>query len=415
MLSPQRDMYERLGPVVRQDTGLFSILNLFGPDACQMVLSDRQGIFSARLPWTWIMGRIFPNGLLLRDGEDHRHHRRIMQQAFRRPALGTYLERMNPRIEEGVASWGQRPDLRAFLAFKKLTLDLAASIFLGEPLGPQTDHSNHAFEDMVAASMSQIRLNLPGLEFSRGLKGRAFMAGFISGLIEKKRTGGGDDMFSLLCRAEDEDGRRLSDQEITDHMIFLMMAAHDTTTSTLSSLTYELARHPEWQERVREEARALGRPWLDLDDVDALESLTWVMKETMRRYPPLPVIPRVATEGFEWAGYEIPKGSMLTVSPIHTHHMSEWWTDPFTFDPARFSPARDEAARHPFMWIPFGGGVHHCLGFRFAEIQIKAIVHQLVLRFRWRVPEGYRMPVQQAPISKPRDGLPITFEPLRPA
>ena len=195
-------------------------------------------------------------------------------------------------------------------------------------------------------------------------------------------------------------------------MIFLMMAAHDTTTSTLTSMTYELARHPEWQERVRAESLALGKTYADADDVEKLHSLTWVMRETLRRYPPLPVIPRVATRAFEWAGYTIPAGAMVVISPIHTHHMSEWWTEPFRFDPERFAPGRAEDERHSHSWIPFGGGPHVCLGKRFAEIQMRSVMHQLLCRYRFRVAPDYRMPVQQAPISKPADGLPVRLEKL---
>jgi cytochrome P450 len=177
-------------------------------------------------------------------------------------------------------------------------------------------------------------------------------------------------------------------------------------------MTYELARHSQWQERLRQESTALGKDDLDFDDLDKLEGLTWVMKETIRRYPPLPVIPRVATDRFEWGGYEIPKNAMIIVSPIHTHHMEEWWPDPFRWDPERFSPARAEDERHTHSWVPFGGGAHLCIGLRFAEVQVKAIMHRMLRRYRWSVPAGYRMPVQQAPISKPLDGLPIELRAL---
>ena len=269
---------------------------------------------------------------------------------------------------------------------------------------------NGAFEDMVAASMSRIRLLSPGLEFYRGVKGREFMSEFLRTLLEKKRAEQGPDMFSRLCRAKTEEGEILADQDVIDHMIFLMMAAHDTTTSTLTSMTYELARHPDWQERIREESRALGTPQPGFDQLDRLTSLTWAMQEPGRRYPPLPVIPRIATEAFEFGGYRIPAKAMVVVAPIHTHHMSEWWTDPDRFDPARFSPERAEHERHSHSWIPFGGGPHMCLGKLFAEAQVRLVMHQLVQRYRWSVPEGYSMPVQQAPISKPRDGLPIRLE-----
>lgn len=407
MLGRLERMYRECGPVAAIVVGPFKMVHLFGPDANRFVLMDKDGVFSARKPWTRIMGRIFPNGLLLRDGDDHKHHRRIMHEAFRRPVLRITLENMNPMIEGGIARWCDESEMLAFPAIKELTLDIAARIFLGEDLGPETRGLNRAFEDMVAASMSRVRLPLPGLEFKRGLDGREFMVRFLGDRIEKKRTSNGDDLFSLLCRAESEDGRCLSDREIIDHLIFLMMAAHDTTTSTLTSITYELARHPEWQERVREESLALGKAHLAYEDIDGLTVLGWVMKESLRRYPPLPVIPRVALRDFEWGGYTIPAGAMVVVAPIHTHHLPEWWSAPRRWDPARFSPERREDARHTFHWAPFGGGPHHCLGFKFAEAQIKSIVHQLVLRFRWSVPDGYRMPVQQAPISKPLDGLPI--------
>jgi cytochrome P450 len=413
MLSRLDRLYREHGPVVLQRAGPFKLLHLYGPNANRFVLLDKDHIFSTRRPWMMIMGRIFPNGLLLRDGRDHVHHRKIMHTAFTRPALREYLDRMNPTIEATLAGWSREGGgLLAFPAFKELTLDMAATIFVGVDLGPETSRMNAVFEDLVAASMSRLRLRIPGLEFYRGLKGREFMVRYLGERLGKKRAGDGRDMFSRLCHAETEQGERFEDQEVIDHMIFLMMAAHDTTTSTLCSMTYELARHPEWQERVREESLALGKDALEFDDLERLEALTWVMKETLRRYPPLPVIPRVATAEFSFGGYAIPAGTMVVISPIHTHHLPEWWRAPTVFDPERFSPERAEDQRHSHSWIPFGGGPHHCLGFRFAEAQVKAIAHQLVRRYRVSVPSGYRMPVQQAPISKPRDGLPILLERL---
>jgi len=416
MLSGLSAQYEEHGPVVMQDVGLLKMINLFGPDANRMVLLDTDKIFSSRRPWMQIMGKVFPNGLLLQDGRVHKHHRRIMHVPFKRPALRIYADRMNEMIDARLVDWGERvrsaEPFLAFPAYKTLTLDMAAAIFIGVDLGPAAEKMNRAFEDLVASAMSRIRLPIPGLEFHRGLQGRKFMLKFLGELLPKKRASDGTDMLTRLCHAETEEGERFSDQEILDHMIFLMMAAHDTTTSTLCSMTYELARNPEWQDRVREESLALGSRALEFDRMESLESLTWVMRETLRRYPPLPVIPRVASEAFEFGGYEIPKDSMVVISPIHTHHMSEWWQEPRRFDPARFSPERAEDQRHSHSWVPFGGGPHMCLGFRFAELQVKAIVHQLVQRFRVSVPEGYEMPVQQAPISKPRDGLPIRLEAL---
>jgi len=413
MRSGLEDLYREKGPVVVQGAGPLRFVNLFGPDTNRYVLLDRDQLFSSRRPWMQIMGRIFPNGLLLRDGDEHKHHRKIMHEAFRRPILCDYAERMNPRIAEGLAGWRERGGrLRAFEAFKELTLDIAASIFVGVELGPGTRRMNRAFEDMVAASMSRVRLPIPGLEFSRGLEGRAFMKDFLAGLLSARRSARGADIFSRLCRARTEEGETLRDDDVIDHMIFLMMAAHDTTTSTLTSMTYELGRHPAWQEQLREESRALGCAEPDFDSLDRLTSLGLVMRETLRRYPPLPVIPRVALRDFEWDGYRIRAGAMVVISPIHTHHMSAWWGDPDRFDPERFAPARAEHERHTHSWVPFGGGPHMCLGKRFAEAQIRLVMHQMLLRFRWSLAPGYEMPVQQAPISKPTDGLPLELTAL---
>jgi cytochrome P450 len=106
MLAPLQRFHERYGNAVLHRAGPFRMVQLFGPDANRLVLLDRQQIFSSRKPWTAIMGRIFPNGLLLRDGEEHKHQRKIMHEAFKRPALREYAERMNPMIEAGIAGWG---------------------------------------------------------------------------------------------------------------------------------------------------------------------------------------------------------------------------------------------------------------------------------------------------------------------
>lgn len=407
------EQFRACGPIVRQAPRPFKFLNLFGPDANRLVLMDRDGIFSAQKPWTAIMGRIFPNGLLLKDGAEHKHHRKIMHEAFKRPVLRDYADAMNPRVAEATAGWRERGEhIQAFPAFKELTLNLAAAVFVGTDLGPETRRMNSAFEDMVAASMSRIRLPIARLEFGRGLEGREWMLGFLRGMLEKKRADGGPDMFSRLCRAESQDGDSFSDQDIQDHMVFLMMAAHDTTTSTLTSLMYELAANPQWQERIREESFALGEEAPGAEALAELTTLTRAMFETLRLYPPLPVIPRIATAEFEFDGYRIGAGTMCVVSPIHTHRMEDWWTEPHRFDPDRFAPERAEHERHTHVWVPFGGGPHMCIGRRFAEMQVRMVMHHLVRSYRWSVPDGYVMPVQEAPISKPMDGLPIQLTPL---
>lgn len=410
MLGRLQEIWDAHGPVSYAELGLMKLVNLFGPDANRFVLLDNARLFSARKPWMTIMGRVFPNGLLLMDGDEHTLNRKIIHTAFTSHALRSYAERMNPMIAAEITAWDRDAPFQVFRGMKELTLGMAARIFVGIDLGPETRRMNAAFEDLVAASMSQIRLPIPGLEFHRGLRAREFMVRFFGDLIPEKRATESSDIFARLCHAVTDEGERFDDRQIVDHMSFLMMAAHDTTTSTLTSMTYELARHPAWQERVREECFATGTDALDFDALNRLEVTGRVMRETLRRYPPLPVIPRVAEEETEFDGYRIPRGAMCVVSPIFTHHMPAWWPDPWRFDPDRFTPERAEHERHTHCWIPFGGGPHMCVGLRFAEMQVKLVMHQVVRRYRWSVPEGYEMPVQQAPISKPMDGLPVRLE-----
>lgn len=405
------------GPVWKSRSGPLNIVNLLGPDALELVLKNRDGVFSSALGWEFFIGQVFPGAIMAMDGDQHRYQRRIMQVAFRKSALRAYLDQMSPAIDHGIDQWlpqgpggvgtGQR---EVFPLLKQLTLDLAASVFMGVALGADAQLLNHAFMDTVEAALAFIRKPLPPFKMWRGVRGRAVLVERFRALLPGKRAVQSSDFFSEFCHAESEDGERFSDQEIVDHMIFLMMAAHDTTTSTLTTMMYQLAVHPEWQERLREEARALGKAQLEYDDLAQLDALTWVMRETLRMVPPLPSMPRTCTRDVEFGDYLIPAHSMVGVYPIQVHHMPSLWSEPTTFDPERFSPARQEDKSHAFAWTPFGGGAHTCIGQHFASLQVKAILHQLLLRYRWRCEPGYTLPYQMVPIAKPRDGLPLTLE-----
>jgi len=277
-------------------------------------------------------------------------------------------------------------------------------------LGDEASRINKAFEATVAASMPKIPLAVPGTLLWRGIRARKYMCEYFQTLIPAKRSGEGTDMFSLLCQAKDEEGNQYTDQEVIDHMIFLMMAAHDTTTSALTSMTYALARHPEWQQRLFDEVQGLDTEHLRYEDLERMEQTEWVMKEALRMYPPLSTLPKYSLKSFEFEGLKIPANAMVATYPIHTHYMEEYWSEPLLFDPSRFSDARAEHKNHPYCWVPFSGGAHMCIGLHFAIMQVKLVMFEMLRRFRWSVPDHYEMPVQQSPISKPRDGLPVFFE-----
>lgn len=398
------------GNVVRSRT-FFETVTLLGPDANQFVLHDREGNFSSRGGWYYWIDAVFPGAIMALDDPQHKHHRRIMQSAFKRAAMERYVHDMGPVIASVVGAWTAGP-MTMFPQIKALTLNIAARVFMGMTLGPEADRMNQAFIDTVQASLALIRKPLPPFAMWRGVRARRYLVQLMQSKLADKRAAEGPDLFSQLCHARGEDGERFSDDEVVNHMIFLMMAAHDTTTSTLTTMLYCLARNPGWQDKLREDAQALPDAQLRHADLAGCERTEWVMKESLRMYPPLTSIPRKAARDCEFGGFQIPRGTPVGISPIHTHHMPSLWTRPDDFDPERFSPARAEHRQHAYAYLPFGGGAHLCIGQHFADMEVKSVMHQLLRRFKFSVPEGYRMPYQLVPIAKPRDGLPITLQAL---
>ncbi|WP_417214128.1 cytochrome P450 [Alcanivorax sp.] len=384
-------------------------VTLLGPDANEFVLKDPEHAFSSRAAWNPILEKLFTDGLMLRDFADHKFHRRIMQQAFKKPALASYLDRMNSHIGSEIEGWQTGETLKFLDHIKALLLDVGAQIFFGLEMGPESDKVNQSFIDATDASLAVVRLPIPGLLWHRGMKGRRYLENFVTGLIPQKRASDTPDFFSELCKAADEEGG-LSDQDVMNHMIFLLFAAHDTTTSTLCSIIYMLAKHPHWQDVLVKEMEGLGKDTLDYDDLGKMEKTGWVFRETLRMRPALTTFPRRTVKDVEYQGYSLPKNTMVNVSTLYTHYMEEYWSNPTTFDPERFSDERAEHKKHFYQWVPFGGGHHKCLGLNFAELQTKTFLFQFLRRYRVSVKPGYELPTQQVPLIMPKDGLPVVLE-----
>jgi cytochrome P450 len=299
-------------------------------------------------------------------------------------------------------------------AIKQLTLDLAADSFLGIPWGPESAKVNQAFVDLVNASIGVIRKPLPFTAMGRGVAGRKFLVElFTAETLKRRETGGGQDMFSQFANATREDGSLLDVGQVVDHMIFLMLAAHDTITSAASSLLYYLLKNPEWQTKLRAEAMAVtgGSGNVAYDDMARMELTEMAFKESLRLIPPVPGLPRRALRDFTFKGFRIPAGTQVGISPQIVHKMPEHWPDPMRFDPMRFTP-EEVAKRHKYAWVPFGGGAHMCVGLHFAYMQIKILVAQVLTRYELVLEEGYDPPWAPWPIPKPKDGMRMTFRPL---
>lgn len=402
-------MVAKYGPVFRNNSFGGRGVQMFGPDANELVLFDRDKMFSSEQGWGPVLNLLFPRGLMLMDFEAHRADRRTLSAAFKPEPMRHYADALNAGIGPRVLEWLDS-DFAFYPAIKQLTLDLAATSFLGIPWGPESARVNQAFVDMVAASIGVVRRPWPGTAMGRGVAGRNFLIGYFTPMVAERRASDGQDIFSQICRATDEDGAYLSVDAIVDHMNFLMMAAHDTITSSLTSTVWLLASNPEWQDRLAEEMVAVspagqGLPYTALGDLELTEM---AFKECLRLIPPVPAIPRRALKDFTFGGFDIPAGTNVGINPSYTHFMEAHWPDPHRFDPMRFT-AEAVRARHKYAWVPFGGGAHMCLGLHFAYMQAKIFLHHALTQGRFSVAPGYAPDWQMWPIPKPKDGLKLRF------
>jgi cytochrome P450 len=409
----------RHNDVLRASYGEVLKLNVFGTtlhacyglDAAEQILINRDRDFANGPAWSHFIGPFFRRGLMLLDFDEHLHHRRILQHAFTAEAMRSYHAVMVPHIKAGMAGWGEVERPRMNELFKQLTLDLALETFVGVELTKsEQDTLNKAFIAAVRGGTSIIRANVPGTPWAKGLAARKVLEEFFRTHLPAKRRDGGDDLFAQMCVARSEEGDEFSDADIVNHMIFLLMAAHDTSTITMSAMAYYLAKNPTWQEAARAEALAA-----DGDGYDAINGLDLqdrIMKESLRLCSPVPSMPRVAVRDTVVNGYRIPEGSFVTVSPYYNHHDPTVWPDAERFDPDRFAEDRREDKAHRMAFHAFGGGVHKCIGMHFAGIQVRAIFHELLLSYRWSVPEDYEWPLDLVALPFPRDRLPVTLERL---
>ncbi|HET9073610.1 MAG TPA: cytochrome P450 [Solirubrobacteraceae bacterium] len=402
-----RRFHARFGPIFWVNAFGTKIVMVLGPDALEEVLANRERAYSNQQGWDYFIGPFFERGVMLMDFEEHRQHRRILQQAFTRERLVAYLDTMNPAITRGIDSWPQQRDFPLYPAVKALTLDVATHVFMGDAPGPENDRLNRAFIDTVVGGQAFIRADVPAGRWHRGLRSRELLAEYFRSQIPAKRAGDGQDLFSVLCRAQTEEGETFSDTDVVNHMIFTMMAAHDTSTITASMLAYYLARHPDWQERVREECLALEKPAIGFDDLEALPLLDLAFRETLRINAPVGMLARQATRDTALCGHFIPAGTRLMLSIYPSQRMEPWWSEPDTFDPLRFSPERAEDKSHKYAWVPFGANVHKCIGMHFGSMEVKAILYTLLRRFRLSITPGYEPPIDYGTGPQPADGLPL--------
>jgi cytochrome P450 len=377
-----------------------------GPEASGEVFANNDHVFSQK-GQEFFSGRFFKRGLMFLDFEEHHFHRRIMQEAFTRERLGGYLHSMDTVCSAAAAALSE-DELLVYPYLKRTLLDIATVVFMGDEPGPQSDLMNKAFTDCLHAATAVVRFPVPGLRWSAGVRSRRALEEYFHTNIDARRTSGGDNLFAALCRARDEDGKQFTDDDVVNHMIFLMSAATDTSAAAATAVLYQLALHPEWQDRVRAESSAvIGDGPLDLDALDRMQSLGMVINESMRLLAPVPALCRKTLADTSIQGFFVPADTMVVVAPLFNHYWPALWSDPHAFDPERFSDARREDRSHRLAFVPFGAGAHKCIGMRFATMVVKVLIHHLLRDRRIEMRCGYTLEWDMTALPAPIDDFPV--------
>ncbi len=387
---------ERHGPVFTIRLLYQPVVFALGPEANHYITVSHASNFRWR---DGGMGDLIPllgDGLLTTDGDYHRRARRIMLPAFHREQLAASTSIMAEEAERAVSEWrpGQRIDLYTW------TRRLALRIAMRALFGFDPDHA--ARDARMAAEFEEAlgywgrdyavqMLRGPGSPWRSMNRAKAKLDRVIFAEIAGRRASGerGADILSLLLDASDEDGSRLSDGELRDQVMTLMFAGHDTTTSSVTFLFYELARNP--------------AEVPSLDD----EPLDMVIDETLRMYPPAWIGPRRSIEPFELHGVRVPGTAMVNYCSWASHYLPEVFPEPARFRPSRFAPEA-KAALPRGAYVPFGGGSRTCIGMRFGQLEIKAIARAILSRFTLELEDPSLVPsIRQMPTLSPRGGLPV--------
>ncbi|HEV2998059.1 MAG TPA: cytochrome P450, partial [Solirubrobacteraceae bacterium] len=233
--------------------------------------------------------------------------------------------------------------------------------------------------------------------------------------ITRRRASGehGEDILSILIEAQDEEGNTFSKRQIRDEVMTLLFAGHDTTTSTVTFMFYELARNPEVVPRLLAEQeqklpdgdRAGALDPMRLMGGDLVE-LEMVLDETLRKYPPAWIGPRRSLEPFEFEGHMVPGDTYVNYCSWASHHLPDVFPEPERFIPERFAPEA-KAALPKGAYVPFGGGSRTCIGMRFGQLEIRVIATLILGRFALDLPADHELKIRQMPTIGPKGGLPM--------
>ena len=374
------------------------VLLFLTPSATKQIFLDPDDNFSSKHGWEFSIGPTFENGLMLRDFDDHKYHRSLLQNSFRRDALDKYIHIIQPRIDSWIEEVKQKREFYLYKSIKQLMFNVAVELFFDEVDDTKLNHLNQLFINSIKPATTIVRSPYPMTRMKKGLKARVELLEYFQEKSDKidlsKET-----LFADLVKTNNEEAG-LTNFEIAEHMIFLLLAAHDTTTSTLTSSIHFLAGDKSYQNKVKTESSTLSKT--DISDLKNGIIGEALFNEAIRKYPPVPFSPRLVVRDAELDGYEIPKNTYIAAGPLVLHNDDRYWEDPLAFNPERFE---DPTITHE-AYFPFAGGAHTCLGKFFASYLFKNVVYKLVDNFQV-INTNEELKINPAPIPNPRKDVKI--------
>jgi cytochrome P450 len=416
-LSVLLDSYERFGPVFTLRLLHGNVVFMLGPAANHYITVSHASNFLWRDSHFRDLIGLMGDGLLTIDGEFHRRSRQIMLPAFHREHIAASVEVIVGETARALRQLTPDATIDLYAWTRQLALRVAMRALFGlDPDGERARAIDAAglFERALSFYSSDYLLRILRNRFSpwaQMQRAARELDELIYAEISQRRSTGerGQDILSLLLDAEDEDGSTLSDVQIRDEVMTLMFAGHDTTTSTVAFMFYELARNPALAARLRTEQDARlspGGPTAAQLMSGELAELEMVLDETLRKYPPAWVGPRRSIEAFEFEGHTVPGRAFVNYCSWASHHLPDVFPDPEDFRPERFAPqARAELPKGAY--VPFGGGSRMCIGMRFGQLEVRTIATLILSHATLSVPDDFHLEIRQMPTISPKHGLPV--------
>jgi cytochrome P450 len=405
--------YEEHGPIFSMRLLHTRVVFMLGPEANNFITVAHPENFHWRESSFGDLIPLLGDGLLTIDDDYHDRARAIMMPAFHRRQLTASVAAMVAEAEAAIGDLRPARVVDVYAWMRNLAMRIAMRALLGldpDEAGKGAAAAEH-FERALGFYGIDYPLRLlrgPGSPWRKLNASREVLDEIVFGEIERRRAAPNDerqDILSLLLGARGEAGEAFTDREVRDQVMTLMFAGHDTSTSTLTFMMHELARHPDVAERLCEEQdRVLGGEPPSVDLLEQMPYLDMVLDEVLRLYPPAWIGPRRAVRDFEFGGYTVPRGAYVNYCSWASHRIPEVFPEPEAFIPERFTRER-KAVLPRGAYVPFGGGQRICIGKRFGQTEVKLVATMLLQRLRLDALPGRTMTVRQMPTLSPRGGL----------